>query len=134
MTRNVNKVEILGQLGVDPELRYTPSGVAVCNLRVATNAVYKGNTQTEWHRVVVWRKQAENCAEYLKKGRQVLVSGSLRTRKWQDKDGQDRYTTEINANDVIFIGNGNGQTKTQDEAPANTEPQPSEDSDEVFGK
>jgi single-strand DNA-binding protein len=111
---SVNKVIILGNLGRDPELRHTPSGKAVCTLRVATNESWtdqqSGERQerTEWHGIVVWGRPAENCAQYLRKGRQVFVEGRLQTRKWQDKEGQDRWTTEIVADRVQFVGGGAG--------------------------
>lgn len=107
---SVNRVIILGNLGQDPEVRYTPSGAAVCTLSVATTETRTdrdGNRQenTEWHRVVVWNKQAENCAKYLSKGRSVYVEGRLQTRSWDDKNtGQKKYTTEIIAQTVQFIG------------------------------
>ncbi|HDI61246.1 MAG TPA: single-stranded DNA-binding protein [Desulfobacteraceae bacterium] len=105
----VNKVIIVGRLGRDPEVRYTPDGTAVTNLSVATSLEWKDkNTgekkeKTEWHRVVVFRKLAELCGEYLSKGRQVYVDGRLQTRSWE-KDGQTHYTTEIVANEVQFLG------------------------------
>jgi len=110
---SVNKAIILGNLGRDPELRHTPGGKAVATLRVATNEVWTDQSgerqeRTEWHTVVVWGRQAENCNQYLKKGRTVYVEGRLTTRKWQDKDGKDRYTTEIVADRVQFIGGGTG--------------------------
>jgi len=106
---SVNKVMILGNLGADPELRYTQNQNAVATLRIATNERRKNAEgewvdQTEWHSIVVWGKQAENCAQYLSKGRQAFVEGRLQTRKWQDKEGRDRYTTEIVAQNVQFIG------------------------------
>ncbi len=107
---SVNRVIILGNLGQDPEVRYTASGTAVCTLSVATTDTRTdrdGQRQesTEWHRVVVWNKQAENCAKYLSKGRSVYVEGRLQTRSWDDKNsGQKRYTTEIVAQTVQFIG------------------------------
>lgn len=106
---SVNKVIILGNLGRDPELRHTANSKAVATLRVATNEVWNdasGERQerTEWHTVVVWGRQAENCAQYLSKGRSVYVEGRLQTRKWQDKEGHDRYTTEIVADRVQFVG------------------------------
>jgi single-strand DNA-binding protein len=106
---SVNKVILVGNLGRDPELRYIPSGQAVANFTLATNDRWRdkeGNNQerTEWHRIVVWGKSAENCAQYLQKGRSVYIEGRLQTREWEDKDGNKRYTTEINANTVNFIG------------------------------
>lgn len=105
MAGSLNKVLIIGRLGRDPELKYTQSGQAVCNISVATDESYKGqdNTKvdkTEWHRVQLWRKQAEFASLYLAKGRLVLVEGKLQTRKWQDKDGIDRYVTEIIARNI----------------------------------
>jgi len=110
---SVNKAIVLGNLGRDPELRHTAAGKAVCTLRIATNEVWSDQSgerqeRTEWHSVVVWGRQAENCNQYLKKGRTVYVEGRLQTRKWQDKDGNERYTTEIVADRVQFIGGGAG--------------------------
>ncbi len=104
----LNKVMIIGRLGRDPELRYTQSGSPVASLNIATDESYtdrEGNKvdRTEWHRVSVFQRQAENCANYLTKGSLVFVEGSLQTRKWQDQQGQDRYTTEINAQRVQFL-------------------------------
>ena len=108
---SVNKVIVLGNLGRDPELRHTPAGKAVCTLRVATNESWTDQAgerqeRTEWHQIVVWGRSAENCNQYLRKGRSVFVEGRLQTRKWQDKEGQDRWTTEIVADRVQFIGGG----------------------------
>jgi single-strand DNA-binding protein len=111
---SVNKVILLGNLGADPEVRFTPGGQPVANFRMATTDSWmdKNSNQrqerTEWHRVVVWGKLAELCGEYLKKGRQCYVEGRLQTREWQDKDGQKRYTTEIVANQVVFLGGREG--------------------------
>lgn len=116
-SRGINKVILIGNLGGDPELRYTGSGTAVCNFTVATNESYKdkeGNMvdKTEWHRVVAWGRLAEICGEYLKKGRQVYIEGSLQTNQWEDKDGNTRYTTEVKAREMQMLGsrdgNGNG--------------------------
>jgi single-strand DNA-binding protein len=109
----VNKVILIGNLGADPELRYTGSGTAVADLRVATSRRWtdkQGAQQedTQWHRVVVWGKQGENCKEYLAKGRQVYIEGRLQTRQWEDRDGNKRYTTEVVAQDVRFLGGGRG--------------------------
>lgn len=106
----VNKAIIIGNLGSDPELKYTPSGQAVANFSVATTETYndaQGQRQdrTEWHRIVVWGKQAETCGRYLSKGRQVFIEGKIQTRQWEDRDGNKRYTTEIVARDVRFLGN-----------------------------
>lgn len=106
MAGSMNKVILIGRLGQDPELKYTTSGQAVCNISVATDEGYKDKKtgqkvdKTEWHRVVAWRQTAEFMGQYLTKGRLVMVEGKLETRKWQDQNGQDRYTTEINAHNV----------------------------------
>lgn len=110
----LNKVMLIGRLGRDPELRYTQAGVPIANLRIATDESYTdkdGNRQerTEWHTVVVFQRLAENCANYLTKGRLVYVEGSLQTRKWQDQQGQDRYSTEIKAQTVRFLERGQDQ-------------------------
>ena len=110
---SVNKVILIGNLGADPEKRFTGNGQAVCNLRIATNEVWKdkqGNKQerTEWHRVVVYGPQAENCEKYLSKGRPVYVEGSIRTRQWEDQQGQTKYITEVIAQRVQFLGSPGG--------------------------
>ncbi|HET6147207.1 MAG TPA: single-stranded DNA-binding protein [Polyangia bacterium] len=109
---SVNKVILIGNLGADPELKYTPSSRALCNLRIATTEVYKdkgGQRQekTEWHRVTVWGDQAENCSKYLSKGRSVYVEGRLQTRSY-DKEGQKHYATDVVADRVVFLGSGGG--------------------------
>lgn len=110
MARGVNKVTIVGNMGQDPEVRYMPSGGAVTNISVATSESWKdkqtGQPQerTEWHRIVFFNRLAEIAGEYLKKGSQVYIEGSLRTRKWQDQSGQDRYTTEIVASEMQMLG------------------------------
>ncbi len=106
---SVNKVILVGRLGQNPEIRYTPSGAAVTNFSVATNESWMDKSgqkqeRTEWHRVVVWGKLAELCSQYLQKGRQCYVEGRLQTRQWQDKDGQTKYTTEVQAQTVQFLG------------------------------
>ncbi|HEY8509670.1 MAG TPA: single-stranded DNA-binding protein [Steroidobacteraceae bacterium] len=110
MARGVNKVILIGHLGADPETRSLPSGMTVANLRVATSETWKdkqtGEQQerTEWHRVALFGRLGEIAAEYLRKGSQVYIEGSIRTRKWQDKDGNDRFSTEIVANDMQMLG------------------------------
>lgn len=111
---SVNKVILVGRLGQNPEMRYTPSGAAVANFSVATNETWvdkSGQKQerTEWHRIVVWGKTAELCNQYLAKGRQVYVEGRLQTRQWQDKDGQTKYTTEVQAQTIQFLGSAGQQ-------------------------
>jgi len=114
MARGVNKVILVGNLGADPEIRYTPSGSAVANVRLATTDQWRdrqsGQQQerTEWHRVVFFNRLAEIVGEYLRKGSQVYVEGRLQTRKWQGQDGQDRYTTEIVANEMQMLGGRGG--------------------------
>jgi single-strand DNA-binding protein len=110
---SVNKVILVGNLGRDSELRYTPGGAAVATLNLATTEVWndkQGQKQekTEWHRVVLWGKQAESLQEYLVKGKQIYVEGRLQTRQWDDKDGNKRYTTEIKADRVTLLGGGGG--------------------------
>jgi len=122
MAGGVNKVILIGNLGVDPEVRFTPSGQAVANFRIATNESWtdkSGNKQekTEWHRIVVWGKLGELCGEYLKKGRQAYIEGRLQTREWTDKEGKKNYTTEVVANVVQFLGGGAG-ARTEGGAPA----------------
>ncbi len=114
MARGINKVILVGHLGADPETRAMPSGTSVCNLRIATTESWKdrqsGEQQerTEWHRVAIFGRLAEIATEYLHKGSQVYIEGSLRTRKWQDKQGTERYTTEIIASDMQMLGGRGG--------------------------
>ncbi len=124
MARGINKVILIGNLGAEPEVRYMPSGQAVANVRLATNESWRdretGETQdrTEWHNVVFYSKLAEIVKEYLHKGSQVYVEGRIRTRKWQDRDGHDRYTTEIVANEMQMLGGRAGATAPMErEAP-----------------
>lgn len=116
MARGINKVILIGNLGTDPEVRYMPQGGAVANLTVATSeswtdkATNEKKEQTEWHRVVIYQRLAEIAGEYLRKGSKVYIEGKLKTRKWQDKDGVERYTTEIIANELQMLdGRGEGQ-------------------------
>jgi single-strand DNA-binding protein len=111
---SVNKVIILGNLGADPESRFAPSGDAICNVRIATSETWKDKTTgerkeaVEWHRVTFYGKLAEIAGQYLRKGSQVYIEGSLRTRKWQDQSGQDRYSTEIRADEMKMLGKREG--------------------------
>ena len=111
---SVNKVILVGNLGGDIELRYTPAGTAVGNIRLATTETWTDKNsgerrdQTEWHRVVLWGKQAETLQEYLLKGRQIYVEGRLQTRQWDDRDGNKRYTTEVRSDRVVLLGRGDG--------------------------
>lgn len=133
MSRGVNKVILIGQLGQDPEVKYMPAGGAVTNFSLATSEswVDKNTKQkqerTEWHRIVIFNKLAEIAGEYLRKGSKVYIEGSLRTRKWQGQDGSDRYTTEIVADEMQMLDGkpGGGQSPDQSSPPAN---QPSMDS------
>ena len=107
---SINKIILIGNLGADPELRQSGSGTAICNIRLATTESWKDKSTgekrevTEWHRVVMYRQLAEIADRYLKKGSQVYIEGRIRTRKWQDKDGQERYTTEIEASEMKMLG------------------------------
>jgi single-strand DNA-binding protein len=137
MARSVNKVILIGHLGADPETRVMPSGMTVANLRIATSENWKdkqsGETQerTEWHSIALFGRLGEVAAEYLRKGSQVYIEGRLRTRKWQDKEGRDRYTTEIIGNDMQMLGGrggggggsgGGGYTENAGSAPAASAP------------
>jgi len=110
MARGVNKVILVGSLGKDPETKYMPSGDCVCNFSLATTDSWKDKTsgekveRTEWHNIVMFKRQAEIAGEYLRKGSQVYIEGKLKTRKWQDKNGNDRWTTEIEARDMQMLG------------------------------
>jgi single-strand DNA-binding protein len=124
MARGVNKVILIGNLGRDPEVRYSPNGGAIANITLATSETWKDkNTgeqveKTEWHRVVFFRRLAEIAGEYLKKGSKVYIEGKLQTRKWQDKDGNDRYTTEIVANEMQMLDSRGGSASYNQEEPA----------------
>jgi len=123
-----NKAIIAGRLGRDPEIRYTTAGKAVCNFSVATSEVWtdaNGEKQekTEWHNVTCWEKLAEACGNFLAKGRQCIVEGKIQTRKWQDKEGNDRYSTDIIASRVEFLGSKNDQQNQKPSSePAKSEP------------
>ena len=119
MARGINKVILVGNLGKDPEIKYTASGGAIANLTIATSDSWNDKQtgekveKTEWHRVVAFQRLAEIMGEYLKKGSQVYIEGKLQTRKWQDQNGQDRYTTEIVANDMQMLGGRGGDAGGQ---------------------
>ena len=136
MARGINKVILVGNLGADPEVRYMPSGGAVTNLRVATTDSWKdkqtGEQQerTEWHRIVLFGRLAEIAGEYLRKGSQVYLEGRLQTRKWQGQDGNDRYTTEIVANDMQMLGARGGQQVPDAPAESAKVSAPSDDFDD----
>ncbi|PSQ81489.1 MAG: single-stranded DNA-binding protein [Bacteroidetes bacterium QS_8_68_15] len=128
MARGVNKVMLIGNLGQDPELNYTGSGTAVCNLRLATNESYKDNNgelveRTEWHDIVAWARLAEICDQYLVKGSRIYCEGSLQTNSWEDRDGNDRYDTEIKMREMMMLGGeeegrrgGGGQRNGMDQS------------------
>ncbi len=121
----INKVILIGRLGSDPEVRYTPDGTAVANFSIATSeewtdkATNEKKERTEWHRIVAWRRLGEICGEYLSKGKQVYIEGKLQTRSWE-KDGVTRYTTEIVASDVQFLGSKNSADTYRPPGPAET--------------
>ncbi len=138
MARGINKVILIGNLGGDPETRYMPNGSAVTNITVATNESWKDKQtgeqkdRTEWHKVAMFNRLAEVAAEYLRKGSQVYIEGKLRTRKWQDKDGNDRYTTEIIADEMQMLGGRSGGSAPMSagssaESPASEPPKPGPD-------
>ena len=139
---SVNKVIVVGNLGRDPETRYMPDGAALTNVSVATSfqwtdkASGEKKEETEWHRVVFRGKLAEVAGEYLKKGSQVYVEGRLRTRKWQDKDGQDRYSTEIMATEMKMLGSrsGAGEPREAPSEPRSAEPRPAAPAKKPAGK
>lgn len=151
MARGVNKVILVGNLGSDPEVKYMPSGDAVANVSLATTDSWKDKQsgeqveKTEWHRLVFFKRQAEIAGEYLRKGSQIYVEGNLQTRKWQDRDGNDRYTTEIRVRDMQMLGSRGGgaggsgdfggasggiQGGGQRPAPASAAPQPEPEFDD----
>ena len=124
MAKGINKVILVGNLGNDPEVKYMPSGGAVTNISIATTDSWKDKTsgervdKTEWHRVVFFNRLAEIAGEYLKKGSQVYVEGALRTRKWQDQSGQDKYTTEIVCSEMQMLGSRSGGSDSFDQSSA----------------
>jgi single-strand DNA-binding protein len=137
MAKGVNKVILIGNLGKDPEVKYLPSGSAVCNVTIATSESWKDKDsgekkeRTEWHNIVFYGRLAEIAGEYLKKGSQTYVEGALRTRKWQDKSGNDRYTTEIIVSDMQMLGSrggSGGSTASYDDEGASSRPAPSKSS------
>ena len=137
---SVNKVILVGNLGRDPEVRYTQGGAPVANFTLATNEVWTDKAggrqeRTEWHRIVVWGKQAEIVKEYLVKGRQVYVEGSLQTRQWDDRDGNKRSTTEVKAMKVVLLGGrgeGGGSTRSEAPPPEMTSDEPPQEDDIPF--
>ena len=143
MARGINKVILVGTLGADPDTRYTPSNAAVTNLSIATNESWKDKQsgeqieKTEWHRVVMFNRLAEIASEYLRKGSQVYIEGKIQTRKWEDKEGKDRWTTEIVANELQMLGarssGGNSGAESRGEpATKSSSPASSPDSSDDF--
>ena len=130
MARGINKVFLIGNLGADPEVRHLPSGGSVTNVRLATSESWKDKKtgeqkeKTEWHRVVFFNRLAEVAADYLRKGSKLYVEGQIRTQKWQDKDGKDRYTTEIVAREMEMLG---GEAKGESRPPAFSQSAPQQD-------
>lgn len=126
----VNSCQLLGNLGADPEVRFTQSGAAICNFRMATSFKNAGGVETtEWHNVVVFGKQAEPCGKYLSKGRQAYVDGRIQYRNYDDKDGNKRFITEIIANRVVFVGGGKDSGPST--APIQSTATPPDDSDDI---
>ena len=131
MARGINKVILVGNLGQDPDVKYMPNGNCVTNITLATSDTWKDKTtgqpqeRTEWHRVVIFNKLGEITGEYLRKGSKVYIEGSLRTRKWQDKDGQDRYTTEIVASEMQMLDSQGGDSSAKAAAQAASYPEAS---------
>lgn len=130
---SVNKVILIGNLGKDPEMRYSASGDAICNFSIATTESWKDKQSgekkeaTEWHRISFFGKLAEICGQYLKKGSQVYIEGSLRTRKWNDKDGQEKYSTEIRGDEMKMLGGKQDGGSQNSPPPAKDKPKPSFD-------
>ena len=142
MARGINKVILVGTLGADPDTRYTPSNAAVTNLSIATNESWKDKQsgeqkeKTEWHRVVMFNRLAEIATEYLRKGSQVYIEGKIQTRKWEDKEGKDRWTTEIVANEMQMLGSrssgGNSAPSSPEGSSSNTTSTPEKQGSDDF--
>ena len=132
MKEGLNRVTLIGNLGQDPELRYTQSGQAVMSMRMATTETFfnrdrEKQERTEWHSVVLWGKRAEALSKFISKGQSLCVEGRLQTRQWEDKDGNRRYTTEVVANNVLLLGGGRGRTGDFDAPPPSDDYAPSDD-------
>ena len=137
----VNKAILIGRLGADPEIRYTPSGAEVANFRIATSEIWTNKNgekeeRTEWHRIVAWRGLAKICGEYLSKGRLVYIEGKIRTRSWEDREGNKRSTTEIEATEMKMLGGGGGGTgeaerRTKEPEADYTPPPPKEGEEDI---
>jgi single-strand DNA-binding protein len=133
----INKVILIGRLGADPEIRYTPSGAEVANFRIATSEMWTNKNgekeeRTEWHRIVAWRGLAKICGEYLSKGRLVYIEGKIRTRAWEDKDGNKRTTTEIEATEMKMLGGGGeAEKRTKEPDAAYAPPPPAKEEEDI---
>lgn len=132
----VNKVILIGRLGADPEIRYTPSGAEVANFRIATSEVWTNKSgekeeRTEWHRIVAWRNLAKICGEYLNKGRLVYIEGRIRTRTWEDREGNKRSTTEIEATDMKMLGGAGEADRKAKEPDADYTPPATKEEDDI---
>ena len=130
--KSLNKVQLIGHLGKNPEVRYTASGSAVANFSIATNESWIGkdgqkNEKTEWHNIVAWGKLGEICGEYLTKGKQVYIEGRITTRSWDDRDGNKRYTTEVKADNMIMLGGGGSSNLSAESSVAEAPPSSIED-------
>jgi len=132
----INKVMLIGRLGADPEIRYTPSGAEVATFRIATSEVWTNKNgekeeRTEWHRIVAWRNLAKICGEYLSKGRLVYIEGKIRTRAWEDRDGNKRSTTEIEASEMKMLGGSGEQDRKAKEPEGLTAPPPKDKEEDI---
>ena len=133
----INKVILIGRLGADPEIRYTPSGAEVANFRIATSEMWTNKNgekeeRTEWHRIVAWRGLAKICGEYLSKGRLVYIEGKIRTRAWEDKEGNKRTTTEIEATEMKMLGGGGeAEKRTKEPDAAYAPPPPAKEEEDI---
>ena len=141
MAKGINKVILIGNLGSDPQIRYTPVGNAVANIRLATTNIWKDRNdilqeKTEWHQIVLFNRRAEIAAKYLKKGSKIYIEGSLHSRKWQDSEGLDRYTTEVLANDLQFLSmkqaNGDNLNANDDYLTENDDLETEQSDEELF--
>ena len=133
---SLNKVLLIGNMGKDPEVRYTASGTAVASFSLATSEKFKNKggeweERTEWHNIILWGRLAEIAGEYLTKGKTVFIEGRLQTRKWQDRDGKDRFTTEIVGEKMQMLSRKEGNGRTEEAAPSHEEPAPPPNDDDV---
>ena len=132
----INKVILIGRLGADPEIRYTPSGAEVASFRIATSEAWTNKSgekeeRTEWHRIVAWRGLAKICGEFLSKGKLVYIEGRLRTRSWEDKEGNKKYTTEVEATDMKMLGGAGDQNRKSKETETEASPPSMKEEDDI---